>query len=258
MSSCNSLCASNPVADDAIGNLYGATGLQVFECVAPRGRVMFKGGPPMAIAAEAIARRSSSCSFVRPALVRVALAMLLIAASAHEVRTGESTVPLQGNHPTASLAGMGPAAADKRLKLQVILALRNQSALDQLLAGQQDPNSPQYHHWLTPNEFHARFGPSPNDVGAIVEWLKSEGLSAVADEAGGRSIRLTVTVAQIERIFGVAIVASADGRLYGNTSDPLIPARFAGVIARIEGLDNLRHVMPLNRSSRPRAIAPPP
>jgi len=219
MSSCNGLCASNSVAVDAIGNRYVATGL--------------------------------------PALVTAAFAMLFIAATAHKVFAGEPAVALMGNHPVADFTNFGPADKDRRLDLRIILALRNKAALDELLAAQQDPNSPQYHHWLTPNEFHAKFGPSPKDIGAIVEWLKSEGLSA-ADEADGRSVRLTATVAQVERIFRVAIVTSASGLIYANTSDPLIPARFAGVIARIEGLDNMRIVVPANRTSRRPRVVPSP
>ena len=222
MGSCNGLCPSNSVAVDAIDSRYVATGL--------------------------------------PALAEVGFAMLLVAATAaataRTALAGEPAVALIGNHPVADLTNFGPADKDRRLDLQIVFALRNKPALDELLAAQQDPNSPQYHHWLTPNEFHARFGPSPNDVGAVVEWLRSEGLSA--DGADGRSVRLTAAVAQVERIFGVAIVASADGRLYGNTSDPLIPARFAGVIARIEGLDNMRVVVPAKRAPiRPGAVAEP-
>src|SRR4051794_39672561 len=38
-----------------------------------------------------------------------------------------------------------------------------QAALDQLLAEQQDPSSPNHHRWLTPEQYGDRFGLSPTD-----------------------------------------------------------------------------------------------
>jgi len=187
------------------------------------------------------------------------MTLAIAAATAQKAFAGEPTVVLKGNHPVADCTNFGPADPYRRLDLRVILALRNQPALDELLAAQQDPASPQYHHWLTPNEFALRFGPNPSDVRAVAQWLESQRFSAVSADTEGRSLRCTATVSQAARTFGVAIVTSANGRLYGNTSDPLIPARFAGVIARIEGLDNMRKVVPVKRASlRPRAIAPTP
>ena len=52
-----------------------------------------------------------------------------------------------------------------------------QADLDQLLAEQQDRSSPNYHAWLTPEQFGDRFGASPNDISQIVSWLQSEGFA---------------------------------------------------------------------------------
>jgi hypothetical protein len=47
--------------------------------------------------------------------------------------------------------------------------------LDQLLADQQDPSSPRYHAWLTPEEFGRRFGLSVNDFARVRDWVESQG-----------------------------------------------------------------------------------
>ncbi len=198
--------------------------------------------------------RSALMAFASIATIMATIA----AATAHKVFAGEPTVALMGNHPVTDFTNFGPADKDKPLDLQIVFAIRNKPALDELLAAQQDPNSPQYHHWLTPNEFTAKFGPNLSDVRAVAEWLKSQRFTAISAGREDRSIRFNSTVSDAERAFGVAIVTSANGLIYANTSDPLIPARFAGVIARIEGLDNMRVVVPLNRTSRRPGVVPSP
>src|ERR1700758_4510449 len=41
-----------------------------------------------------------------------------------------------------------------------------QQELDRLLAQQQNPSSPNYHKWLTPGQYGARFGMNPEDLAA--------------------------------------------------------------------------------------------
>ena len=50
-----------------------------------------------------------------------------------------------------------------------------QIALDLLLAQQQDRSSPNYHKWLTPEQYADRFGLSQNDINKITAWLQSQG-----------------------------------------------------------------------------------
>ena len=46
-----------------------------------------------------------------------------------------------------------------------------EAALTQLLRDQQDPASPSYHQWLTPEQFGSRFGVSDEDLDLIRTWL---------------------------------------------------------------------------------------
>ena len=193
----------------------------------------------------------------RPSLVTISIPIaiaLLTLLSGVSLRAGaqaapaaEGAVALLDNHPGAGLENFVPAAGDKTLDLEIVFALRNRAALDKLLADQQDSRSGRYHHWLTASQFAAQFGPDQGGFNAVGAWLNSQGLHLSAADLGNRSIRFSATVSDAEHVFGGAIVESGDGRLYGNLADPLIPARFAGLIARVEGLDNLRAVTPMIR-----------
>src|SRR5437588_3376769 len=59
-------------------------------------------------------------------------------------------------------------AVDPSQRLSYITLLlspsaNQQRALNQLLSQQQDPKSPNYHNWLTPQQYADRFGLSQND-----------------------------------------------------------------------------------------------
>ncbi len=138
--------------------------------------------------------------------------------------------------------------------MSITLSLRNREQLKQLLADQQNPSSPEYHHFLTPAEFAARFGPT--NLEAAREWLTGRGFKLTSSGDGRRVIGFTGTVEQAERAFGVSI-ESFGGAAFANTSDPQIPARFAGVIGHIHGLDNMSGRRPgVTRSNLKPAAAP--
>ena len=48
-----------------------------------------------------------------------------------------------------------------------------QTELNALLDRLQDPASPDFHRWLTPEQFGARFGAAPADIARITSWLRS-------------------------------------------------------------------------------------
>jgi Pro-kumamolisin, activation domain len=153
------------------------------------------------------------------------------------------TVVLGDSRPSQIAKLSARAAANRPLTVHLSFKLRNTEALSKLLAGLQDPASPQYHRWLTPAEFDARFGRTPDEVDAVSQWLSGHGLRVM--HSSSRELTSAATVAQVEETFATTIAASADGAIYSNAAEPRIPSRFAAVIGSIDGLDNLRHWTPV-------------
>ncbi|HLX36849.1 MAG TPA: protease pro-enzyme activation domain-containing protein [Candidatus Binataceae bacterium] len=173
---------------------------------------------------------------------------------------------LAGNHPAEAetFPQIGEANPNLSLRMAVRFAIRNHKALNRLLAEQQDRSSPNYHKWLKGEEFVRRFGPTPAQIDAVAAWLSAEGFAITSRNAS--SISFSGPVSQAQRSFGVKIAVFGEGGAYANTSDPIIPHRFAGWIGAITGLDNMVHAVPMThrppferaaRTSQRDAIAAP-
>jgi subtilase family serine protease len=92
------------------------------------------------------------------------------------------TVTLKGNVNPKAQARYDLGPVDPAFKLNYItLALKpsanQQAALEQLLSEQQDRLSPNYHRWLTPEQYADKFGLSAGDVAKVHAWLESEGFT---------------------------------------------------------------------------------
>ncbi|MGA7869319.1 MAG: S53 family peptidase [Candidatus Binatus sp.] len=169
--------------------------------------------------------------------------LALIVAAARPAAAGDAATILVGNHPDEAAGVVGEAAASPSQPLAMVftMALRNRDELTRLLAAQQDPASPQYHRWLTPAEFTSRFGPTHAGLARVARWLKNKGFTVKSADASTREVSFAGTVAQAEKVFAVKTAATADGRLYSNTTDPAVPAALAPLIESVRGLDNLLH-----------------
>src|ERR1035437_2853662 len=79
-------------------------------------------------------------------------------------------------HPSVRLSrelGRVPAGFPmERILLQLNGSPEQEASLQQLLAEQQDPPSPQHHAWLTPEDFGVQFGGAQADLDAIAGWLQ--------------------------------------------------------------------------------------
>jgi subtilase family serine protease len=180
------------------------------------------------------------------ALVRLGWALALCALLAGPAITSgaEDMVQLTGNHPLGiTQKTTGRIAPDQILKMTMTLKVRDAQALNRFLAELQDPASPNFHRWLTPDEFARRFGPNPAQFNAVLKWLAAEEFEIVSSNLEQRTITFTGRADQAEQVFRTTIVTYGGGS-YANLSDPYIPARFAGVIGAISGLDNLSRVVP--------------
>src|SRR5579871_1135345 len=69
------------------------------------------------------------------------------------------------------------AAAGQNVQFDVYLPLQRKAELDALLDNLHDSTSASFHQWLTPAQFHARFGASAATVAAVQHELEAYGLT---------------------------------------------------------------------------------
>jgi len=125
-----------------------------------------------------------------------------------------------------------------------------QAALDQLLAELQDPASPNYHNWLTPESYAERFGASAADLDKIAAWLRSHGF-AVGYTARGRDfISFSGNAAQVEAALHTEIHRYQLGAEthFANAMDLSLPAAIAPMVAGIMGLHDFHPKAPRKRA----------
>ena len=131
------------------------------------------------------------CRSTAPAVL--ALALCAMAAAPLRAQSPRPQIPdaiddsklisLPGNTtPAASVAqnDRGPVADDLRLDHILILLKRDpqtESDLRDHIDAMHNPASPDYHHWLTPEQLAARYGVHQQDLDAVQRWLSSRGLT---------------------------------------------------------------------------------
>jgi len=158
-------------------------------------------------------------------------------------------------HPKAQPQDdQGPVDPQARLGYITLLtspSASQQRALNKLLADQQNPASPKYHQWLTPEQYADRFGLSQNDLDKITTWLSSQGFQILSDGGGRNLVIFSGTAAQVQRAFGTEIHNyKINGETHFANSKPIIiPSALGGVVTGVLGLHDFR-LQPANRARR--------
>jgi subtilase family serine protease len=136
----------------------------------------------------------------------------------------------------------GPIDPARRLNVTMMFVhtAAQQSALQQLLAEQQDPKSENFHKWLTPEQYADSFGLSPNDIAKISAWVESQGLTLVHVARGRDSLSFSGDAAQVQSVFKTQINNyKLNGKMhFANSTPPMIPAALSGIVGGFRGLHN--------------------
>jgi len=166
-----------------------------------------------------------------------------------EVSNGSMTeIPGSVQPKALHATDLGPVPGDTRLtgmSLRFLPSAAQQAALDQLLADLQDPSSPRFHQWLTPQQYAAQFGLSAGDLAKITAWLASQGFTVTAVAQGGTFVTFDGTVAQAQTAFSTSIHSlSVNGEThFANLTNLSVPSAFAGVVGAVTGLHDF-HLKP--------------
>src|SRR5581483_3580108 len=120
------------------------------------------------------------------------------------------------------------------------LSSAQQSALDRLLREQQDPSSPNYHKWITPDEYAARYGMTGGDLAKVTAWLQSQGLRVDGISRNRNEIFFSGTIGQVEAALHTEIhnLSVRGEQHYANVSDVSLPAAFANQVLAVRKLND--------------------
>ena len=206
-------------------------------------------------------KRHAVCSLLALcALAATSLAAQTPAARIQGELSSSSMALVPGSkHPMAQAqydAGRMPSST--RLNGMTIVFNRSadqEAALKSLMAAQQDPNSPLFHQWLTPDQFAARFGVAESDLQQVQSWLEQQGFSIDSVARSKNSIHFSGTVGQVEQAFQTQMhYYTVDGVKHFAPSTALsVPAAISSMVTTIRNLDDFRPrpmVIP-NRTQRP-------
>ena len=148
------------------------------------------------------------------------------------------------DHLTRLLADAKPLGrmdAAKTLSPEIVLPLRNKAELEDLIHRLYDKSDPLYGHYLKPDQFTARFGPTLTDVKTVADWATSKGLKVSNISSNHTLIKVTGPVRTVEAAFGVQInefTASDGRRVFAPDRAVTIPAMGASVLD-VVGLNNV-------------------
>jgi subtilase family serine protease len=178
----------------------------------------------------------------RGALVAVAASLVALA------------LPLTSTTANASdarivVAGLTPVPTTDTVVHRAIttsfdLALteRHEAALGAYITSLSNTGSPNYHHYLTPAQYAARYGASASSVAALRDYFKGYGLSVASLSAGHDILRITGTTTDIARAFDAPLetVRTSDGALDAHfTSSASLPHALASDVSAVAGLDTV-------------------
>ena len=139
---------------------------------------------------------------------------------------------------------VGQLPANQTLRFDMVLPLRDRAGLQSFVQEVNDPASPSYHQFLTPQEVTARFGPSQEDWDTVVAFAKASGFQIVGGTRDSRDLWLTGTVANVNKAFHVTL---------GNYHDPVEDRTFFAIDREptVNLPFQLWHITGLDNDSRP-------
>jgi len=149
-------------------------------------------------------------------------------------------------HPSARAefdrGAVDGALAMEGMKLVFQLTPEQRISLDTLLRQQLNPSSPNYHRWLTHEQYADRFGLGPGDVSRVADWLRQRGFTAIIPARSRTLISFNGSAEQVESAFHTQIHHYlVEGTMhYANAIEPTLPSAFRGVVMAIGGLNDFR------------------
>jgi subtilase family serine protease len=164
-------------------------------------------------------------------------------------RLADSAVPF-----TSHSRAIGDVAGTRQLSIQIWLR-PDLAAAQSFAAAVSTPGSQQFHHYLRPDSYTARFAATTSQAAKVEKWLKSQGFTAVRADAQRSYVRATASAAKIDQAFATqlkvykstATVNAGPYQLRANSTPVAVPRSLASAVLGVTGLDDAAPNLPLKR-----------
>src|SRR5215469_5234383 len=157
-------------------------------------------------------------------------------------------------HGAKQLGAVSPATT---VSGAVVLQPRDPSALTDFIAQVTDKRSPLFHHYLTPESFAARFGPTQAAIAAVKSQLEASGLTVTDVARDGLIVDFQAPASQVETTFrtGLQRYRLANGSVrHARTAPVRVPATIAKYVTSVVGLDTTVKLRPSGVIRTPKSV----
>jgi hypothetical protein len=146
----------------------------------------------------------------------------------------------------------------KMLRLTIALNPPHTEEERQFIDALHDKHSPEFHKFLTAEEWNARFSPAPEDEEAVVSWAESQGFRITHRYKNRLLVDVEASAGAIEKALAVRINNyEMDSKSYFSIDrDPEIPAQVAGKVQAVLGLHSFMRLRPALSNSHPEKERP--
>ena len=151
---------------------------------------------------------------------------------------------------------IGHADPSQLLHVSVSLPFADLAAAEAFAESVSDPKSPNFRHFITPEEGGARFGLPMERVQAVADYLTSQGLNVTLVGKNRLTVMCEGTVAQLEKAFGTTIdrysvdpllapeVEGGNKQFIAPSTQLKAPANIAGDILDVFGMETYTKPQP--------------
>ena len=156
------------------------------------------------------------------------------------------TVVLRGNVKPLLQAATDQGRMDGGTPLTISMVFKKTAAqeadLEKLLAELQDRSSPNYHKWLTPQQFADRFGMSPSDIATVSNWLQSQGFKVERVANSRTQVWFSGPVSKMETVFRTEMhqYEMKGESHFANATELSVPASLGDVVLGFHNMDDFR------------------
>lgn len=140
----------------------------------------------------------------------------------------------------AQMKAIGTVPADTNLSLAIGLPLRNRQELTNLLEQIYDPSSTNYHHFLTPEQFTEKFGPSEQDYAMVANFARMSGFTITHTYANRMLLDVKANASAVNKAFHVTLRnyqhPTEKRTFFAPDSEPTVDAALP--ILAVQGMNN--------------------